>query len=104
MMFCKKQTIKFSAKYFSLPSELAGLIQGECRVIERWCQNATQGYMKENWMSIWLSKAILIPILLLGHRAVIKEGGEGGGGRGFPQVATVYKCVPGYFHMKKEET
>lgn len=48
MMFCKKQTIKFSAKYFSLPSELAGLIQGECRVMERWCQNATQGYMKEN--------------------------------------------------------
>ena len=82
MMFCKKQTIKFSAKYFSLPSELAGLIQGECRVIERWCQNATQGYMKENWMSIWLSKAILIPILLLGHRAVIKEGGEGGGRAG----------------------
>ena len=99
MMFCEKQTIKFSAKYFSLPSELAGLIQGECRVIERWCQNATQGYMKENWMSIWLSKAILTPILLLGHRAVIKRGG-----RGFPQVTTVYECVPGYFHNKKEET
>lgn len=102
MMFCKKQTIKFSAKYFSLPSELAGLIQGECRVMERWCQNATQGYMKENWKSVWLSKAILIPILLLGHRAVIKGGG--GGGRGFPQVAIVYECVSGYFHNKKEET
>ena len=103
MMFCKKQTIKFSAKYFSLPSELAGLIQGECRVMERWCQNATQGYMKENWKSVWLSKAILIPILLLGHRAVIKGGG-GGRGRGFSQVAIVYECVSGYFHNKREET
>ena len=35
MMFCKKKTIKFSAKYFSLLGGLAELTQGECRVIER---------------------------------------------------------------------
>ena len=40
------------------------LIHGECRVIERWCQHAMRGHMKENWLSIWLPKAVFTPILL----------------------------------------
>ena len=39
--------------------------------------NTLRQGIKENWMSIWLPKAILTPILLLRYRAVIKRRGPG---------------------------